>query len=571
MGTDAGVFNQPPPLEDYNVYGADAVLREAVEREGAGSAAGCLLDAGRVAGSAEAIEWGFQANRNPPQLRTHDRFGHRIDEVEFHPAWHRLLGEAVQRGMHAAPWADPGPAPHVTRAAAFLIWSQVESGVGCPVSMTYAAVPALRAQPELARVWEPLLTSCVYDPGLRPAAAKAGVLCGMAMTERQGGSDVRANTTVAVPAGGGRNGPRGPRGAGGADLEYRITGHKWFCSAPMCDAFLVLAQVPAGLSCFLLPRVLPDGGRNAFFIQRLKDKLGNRSNASAEVELHGAHAWMVGDEGAGVRTIVEMVNCTRLDCILGTAALMRQAVAQATHHAAHRSAFGRRLAGQPLMRNVLADLALESEAATTLAMRLAGACDRSSNAGRDADAHEAALKRIGTALGKYWVCKRGPAVTGEAMECLGGNGYVEEAITPRLYREAPLNSIWEGAGNVNALDVLRAMTRSPETVEAFTGEVARAAGADRRLDTFAAALRSELGVLARGDLGDAALGARRLAERMALALQGALLVRHAPPAVADAFCASRLEGDRGAAFGTLPASVDMGAIVDRHTPVLPGE
>ena len=566
MGTGDGVFNQPPPLEDYNVYGADAVLREAVEREGAGWAAALLLDVGRVAGSAKAIEWGFQANRNPPELRTHDRFGHRIDEVEFHPAWHRLLEGAVRRGMHAAPWADHRSGAHVARAAAFLVWSQVDSGVGCPVSMTYAAVPALRVQPELAAVWEPLLTACTYDPGLRPPAGKAGALCGMAMTERQGGSDVRANTTEAVPAQG-----------GGPGQEYLLTGHKWFCSAPMCDAFLVLAQAPAGLSCFLLPRVLPDGTRNAFFIQRLKDKLGNRSNASAEIELHETHAWLIGDEGEGVRTIVEMVNCTRLDCIAGTAALMRQGVAQATHHAAHRSAFGRRLAEQPLMRNVLADLAIESEAATTLAMRLAGACDRSSD-GRTlqiapersagaagADEHEAAFKRLGTALGKYWVTKRGPALAGEAIECLGGNGYVEEAITPRLYREAPLNSIWEGSGNVNALDVLRAMTRSPETVEAFVAEVGKAAGADRRLDAFTAGLRSELRTLAQ-DAGSAAAHARRLAERMTLALQGALLVRYAPPAVADAFCASRLGGDWGVAFGTLPAGVDMAAIIDRHTP-----
>jgi putative acyl-CoA dehydrogenase len=584
IGTASEVFNQPPPLEGYNVYEADAVLGEAVEREGAGWAVPSLVDVGRVAGSAEAIEWGFQANRHPPELRTHDRFGHRIDEVAFHPAWHRLLREAVERGMHAAPWADPAPGAHVARAAAFLMWSQVESGVGCPVSMTYAAVPALRTQPELARAWEPLLASCTYDSGLRPPLGKEGVLCGMAMTERQGGSDVRANTTTAVPAGGG-----GPGG------EYLVTGHKWFCSAPMCDAFLVLAQAPGGLSCFLLPRVLPDGGRNAFYIQRLKDKLGNRSNASSEVEFDGAHAWMVGEEGQGVRTIVEMVNCTRLDCILGTAALMRQAVAQATHHAAHRSAFGRCLADQPLMRNVLADLAVESEAATTLAMRLAGACDRSaggtssspgpadpartaglpgpgSHAGSgdgDGDGHEAALKRIGTALGKYWVCKRGPALTAEALECLGGNGYVEEAITPRLYREAPLNSIWEGSGNVNALDVLRATTRSPETVEAFFAEVDRSAGADRRLDAFAVDLRTEVHAAlgdAAGAVGSAA--ARRLAERMALALQGALLVRHAPPAVADAFCASRLAGDWGIALGTLPLTIDTKTIVDRHTPAL---
>jgi putative acyl-CoA dehydrogenase len=535
------VFNQPPPLEGYNLYDSDPALADGVEREGAAWSVSELVDLGTVAGSAEAIAWGFQANASPPTLHSHDRFGNRIDEVEFHPSWHRLLEAAVSRGMHASPWADPRRGAHVARAAAFYLWSQVESGVGCPVSMTYAAVPALRVQPDLDALWEPLLTSRRYDPGLRPPASKSGLLCGMAMTERQGGSDVRANTTLAQPAGGG---------------EFRLTGHKWFCSAPMCDIFLVLAQAPNGLSCFLLPRVLDDGTRNGFRIQRLKDKLGNRSNASSELELDNAVAWLVGEEGRGVATIVEMVNYTRLDCVLGSAALMRQAVAQASHHAAHRSAFGRRLADQPLMQNVLADLALESEAATTMMLRLAHACDNVAD-----DQHEALIKRIGTAVGKYWVCKRGPAVAAEALECLGGNGYVEESIMPRLYRETPLNSIWEGSGNVNALDVLRAMTRSPETLEAYFTELDRAAGSDPRLDTTATALGNEL-----RHPDNAEGGARRLVERMALALQGALLVRHAPDYVADAFCASRLGGDWGIAFGTLPSGTRLEEIIQRHTP-----
>jgi len=529
--------NQPPPLEEYNLYEADRALCEGVAREGAPGSAGRLPDVGLLAGTPEAIAWGFQANSHPPVLRSHDRYGTRIDEVEFHPAWHRLLEVAVSEGMHAAPWVEGEPGAHVRRAATFFLWSQVDSGVGCPVSMTYASVPALRVQPGLAAAWEPLLASRRYDPG---------VLVGMAMTERQGGSDVRANTTSAAPA-----------GAGGPGGEYRLTGHKWFCSAPMSDAFLVLAQAPRGLSCFLLPRVLDDGSRNAFHIERLKDKLGNRSNASAEVELAGAVAWMVGEEGRGVATILEMVNHTRLDCVIGTAALMRQAVAQATHHAAHRRAFGRKLADQPLMGNVLADLAVESEAATVLMLRLAHACDHAG-----ADEHEERIRRVGTAAGKYWVCKRGPLATAEALECLGGNGYVEESIAPRLYREAPVNSIWEGSGNVNALDALRALQKAPATAEALFAEVGRAAGADRRLDAYAAGLRREL-----GRPEEAELRARRLVEGMALALQGALLVRHAPAAVADAFCASRLGGDWGYAFGTLPARVDVRAIMARHTPL----
>jgi putative acyl-CoA dehydrogenase len=416
--------------------------------------------------------------------------------------------------------------------------AQVEAGHGCPISMTHAAVPALRAQHDLAVEWEPLLTAPVYDPGLRPAREKRGALCGMAMTEKQGGSDVRANTTVARAVG---------------DGEYELTGHKWFCSAPMCDAFLVLAQAEGGLSCFLLPRMLPDGTRNALRIQRLKDKLGDRSNASSEIELHSAWARLLGEEGRGVAAIIEMVNYTRLDCVLGTAAAMRAAVEQATHHAAHRSAFGKRLIEQPLMQNVLADLCVESEAATLTALRLAGAYDRG----------EAAFARLATAVAKYWVCKRGPDHAAEALECLGGNGYVEESGMPRLYRQQPLQSIWEGSGNVICLDVLRALRRTPETLDAFLEECREAAGAERRLDRWMATV--ERGLRSGDDLETRA---RRLVEQMGLALQASLLLRHGSPAVADAFCASRLGDDRGLAYGTLPPGLDAAAIVERHRPRL---
>ncbi len=536
----AEALNQPPPLVDYNLFEADAPLREALEREGAGWAHDWVSELGRLAGTEEAIAWGFQANSNPPQLRTHDRFGNRIDEVEFHPAWHRLMEVAIGHGLHALPWREPRPGAHTARAAGFYVWSQVEGGHGCPVSMTYAALPALRKQPDLAAEWEPLMTTLDYDPGLRPHETKRGVLFGMAMTEKQGGSDVRANTTRATPTAGG---------------EYQLTGHKWFCSAPMCDAFLVLAQAPGGLSCFLLPRVLPDGTRNAFHIQRLKDKLGNRSNASSEIELDGAIAWLVGEEGKGVRTIIEMVNHTRLDCIIGSASLMRQAVAQATHHAAHRSAFGRPLIDQPLMLNVLADLAIESEATTVLMMRLAGALDRG------ADSKEARFRRLALAVSKYWACKRAIPLVSEALECLGGNGYVEESIMPRLYREAPLNSTWEGSGNVNALDVLRAMVREPESVTAFIDEVDAARGTDSRLDRSVVELKKEL---SNGAAVEA--GARRVVEHLAMTLEGSLLVRYGDAAVADAFCASRLGGDWGHSFGTLPQGLELASIVQRHRP-----
>ena len=526
------VVNQPPPFAGHDLA-ADPALLEAVDREGAGWAVDELHRLGRLGGTAEAQRWADEANRYEPRLVSHDRYGHRIDEVEFHPSWHQLMTVAVEAGLAASPWADTRPGAHVARAAGLFTWSQVEAGHSCPISMTYAVVPALRNSP-LAAAYEPLLVSRAYDPGLRAPLTKRGLLAGMGMTEKQGGSDVRANTTVAVEAG---------------DGSYRLRGHKWFTSAPMCDLFLVLAQAPAGLSCFLVPRVLPDGERNTFRIQRLKDKLGNRSNASSEPEFDDTVAWLVGEEGQGVRTIIEMVAMTRLDCVTGSAAGMRAALAQAIHHTRHRRAFGALLADQPLMRNVLADLALESEAATVLAMRLAGAVDRG----------ESAFRRLAIAVGKYWVCKRQPGVVGEALECLGGNGYVEESTMPRLYRDAPLNSIWEGSGNVQALDAIRTMRRDPESVEAFLAETALAAGADRRLDEAAAGLKSLL-------VAPDPAQARRVLERMALVLQGSLLVRHAPAATADAFCAGRLGGDQGQAYGTLPPGVDTAALIERAAP-----
>ncbi len=538
------VTNQVPALTGYDVA-ADPALVDAVIREGAGGHLDELHRLGRLAGGEQAQRWGEEANRYPPVLRTHDRYGHRVDEVDFHPAWHALLEVAVGAGLAGGCWADPRPGAHVARAAGVLVWSTVEAGHICPVSMTYAAVPALRTTPELAKVFEPLLTSRVYDFGLRPPATKRGLLAGMGMTEKQGGSDVRTNTTTATPA---------------ADGSWRLRGHKWFTSAPMSDLFLILAQAPAGLSCFLVPRVLPDGTRNPFHIQRLKDKLGNRSNASAEPEFDGTVGWLVGPEGRGIPTIIEMVALTRLDCALGSAAGMRAALIQAAHHARHRMAFGDRLIEKALMRNVLADLALESEAALTLAVRVAGAVDR---AVRD-DEGERAARRLLTPLAKYWLGKRQPAMVAEALECLGGNGYVEDSGLPRLYREAPLNGIWEGAGNVTALDVLRALSREPHTREAYEAEIRPALGADPRLDAAWTALAREL-----TDTDQAELRARRLVERMALVVQGALLVRHAPTAVADAFCAARLAGDAGLAFGTLPAGLDLGAVLDRIPPTDP--
>jgi putative acyl-CoA dehydrogenase len=545
------VFNQPPPLTGHDVA-ADPALLAAVDREGAGWAAPELHTLGQLAGDAQTQEHARLANEHPPVLRTHDRSGHRVDEVEFHPAWHSLLGTAVSHGLHAAPWAAARDGAHVARAAKFYVWSQAEAGHGCPVSMTYAAVPALRNAPGLASTFEPLLAACHYDPGLRPPAGKQGLLSGMAMTEKQGGSDVRANTTRAEPA---------AAGAG----AHAITGHKWFCSAPMSDLFLVLAQGPAGLTCYLLPRVLPGGERNAFFIQRLKDKLGNRSNASAEVEFDRALAWQVGEAGRGIATIIEMVSATRLDCVIGSAAGMRAGAVAAVHHASHRQAFGKDLAAQPLMTCVLADLALESEAAAVLAMRLAGAADRAARG----DERERALLRLALPAAKFWVCKRASAHAAEALECLGGNGYVEESGLPRLYREAPLNSIWEGSGNVTALDVLRALAKTPGAADALLAELELAGGGDRRLDQTTVSLGRQLAGLSSMTSLEAQHEARRPAGQIAVALQAALLVRHAPASVADAFCATRLAGQPGgpaAPFGTLPAGLDLPALIERCQP-----
>jgi putative acyl-CoA dehydrogenase len=540
-----GVANQPPPLADYDLFSSDAGLADAVAIEGAGWASAGLHAFGKRLGQAETLAQGDLANRNPPILHAFDRYGRRRDTVEFHPSWHRLMTMAVEQGLHSAPWAEPRAGAHVARAAGVYLMCQVEAGVQCPVTMTYGAVPALKRQPEIAAEWLPRLYSRSYDPGFRPAAEKTGALIGMGMTEKQGGSDLRANITRAEPVAG-----RGPGQA------YRLTGHKWFFSAPMCDAFLVLTQTAAGPSCLFLPRWTPDGAVNAIHIQRLKDKLGNRSNASSEVEFDGALGWLIGDEGRGIPTIIEMANYTRLDCALGTAGLMRRALAEAAHHAAHRTAFQRKLIDQPLMRNVIADMAVEAEAAMRLSVRLARAYDRPD------DASEAGFARLVTPAAKYWICKRGPMLAGEAMEVLGGNGYVEESPMPRLYREMPVNSIWEGSGNVMCLDVLRAVSRSPEGLAAVIAELRTALGGDARYDRYCLSLSDDLagGAFQEGQ-------ARRLAERLVLALQGALLIKYATAAVADAFCASRLDGNAGGAFGTLPAGVDAGLIARQAVPL----
>jgi putative acyl-CoA dehydrogenase len=547
------VFNQAPPLVDVDVFASNLPLVEAVEREGAGWVSERASALGRLVGGAPQQEWGRLANENRPVLHTHDRYGNRIDEVEFHPAWHQLMKLGVEHELHSLPWTSEESFAHTARAAMYMTAMQAEAGFACPITMTFAVVPALRAQPELAAEWEPLVTAASYDPRSIPASEKGSAIAGMAMTEKQGGSDVRANTTVATPLSGG----------GGAGGEYEIVGHKWFCSAPMSDVFLVLAQTEEGLSCFLLPRILPDGARNAFHIQRLKDKLGNHSNASSEIELHGAWARMVGEPGRGVPTIIEMVGHTRLDCVIGSAAGMRVGVVGATHHAAHRSAFGKKLIDQPLMRNVLADLCLESEATTALAMRLARAYDEAhADAENGEDSSDAQLfKRLATAVGKYWTCKRAPNHAFESLECLGGAGYVEESGMPRLYREAPLASIWEGSGNVMSLDVLRALTRSPRSLEVFVAEVEEAHGADPRLDASVRRLKDQF-----SDPATLEQRARRVVESMALCLQASLLVRHAPAAVSDAFCASRLDGEGGREYGTLPAGVDFEAIIERSRP-----
>ena len=543
------VTNQVPALSDQqtsSLWDGDAVLREAVERHGAGAQAARLAELGELAGSAKARVWGEQAERHHPVLRTHDPRGNRLDEVEYHPAYHQLMRVGVEHGLGGGAWsADPGTGAHVARSAAMLLWSQVDAGHVCPLSMTGAAVPALRADPVLADLWVPRLASTDYDPGLRRAADKAGALAGMGMTEKQGGSDLSGTSTVAVRTAG------GPL-AGGEG--YRLTGHKWFCSAPMSDLFLVLARAGSAtgpLTCFVVPRVLEDGSRNPWHLQRLKDKLGNRSNASSEVELDGTWGVRLGGEGDGLRTILQMVSATRLDCVVGSAATMRAGLVRAVHHARHRTAFGSVLVDTPLMSNVLADLAIESEAATVLGLRLAAAAD----AAAAGDSGEKALLRIGVAVGKYWVCKRSPVALAEALECLGGNGYVEENGMARLFRESPLNSIWEGSGNVIALDVLRALAQHPDSLDAVVAELHAARGASKRLDAVldevSGTIRSAASEMA-ADPASVTGAARWLVERLAVALQASLLVRFSTRKVADAFLATRVERQGGSCLGTLP-------------------
>lgn len=537
------VTNQPPPLENYNLFSSDKVLGEALRREKAGWAAADLDRLGQRLGTAEIIAAGADANRYPPVLKAFDRYGHRIDEVEFHAAWHTLLGLALEFGLHTAPWSSPRDGAHVARAAGTFMLAQIESGVYCPVSMAYASVATLKHAPSIAAEWLPRIYSRRYDPRFRPVSQKTGALIGMAMTENQGGSDLRANVTRAEHY-----------RSSGERHDYKLTGHKWFMSAPMCDAFLMLAQTAAGPTCFLVPRWTPDGTRNAIHIRRLKDKVGNRSNASSEVELDGAHGERIGEEWRGIPTIIEMGNYTRLDCAIGSSGLMRQALAQAIHHAYHRRAFQKFLADQPAMTNVLADLAIESEAATALTMRLARAYD-------DTDEAALAFRRVVTPAAKFWICKRAPAFAAEAMEVLGGNGYVEDFNLARIYREVPVNSIWEGSGNVMCLDVLRALGRSSLALTLIHDEVREAAQEDRRLAAFVAKLRE---AAATAD----EFQARILVRNIVLALQAALLIQHAPNDVADAFCATRLSGESGGAFGLLPPGTNARAIIARAAPVL---
>ncbi|TQC47254.1 DNA alkylation response protein [Rhodococcus sp. WS4] len=543
------VLNQSVPRTDVNEFTLDTVLFEAVSRHDAEWATPELADIGALVGSATFQHDAELANTVIPELKTFDRWGNRIDEVEYHPAYHRIISAAVAHGAHTSAWADPKPGANVARAAAFMMFAQIEPGHSCPISMTNAVIPSLDLQPDVAAIWKPRALSRSYAAEL-DAPGKASAIFGMSMTEKQGGSDVRANTTVATPAG---------RGGPGAD--YLLTGHKWFCSAPMSDAFLVLAQAEGaggeGLSCFLLPRILPDGTRNVFRIQRLKNKLGNKSNASSEIELDGTVGVMVGGPGRGVRTIIEMVARTRLDCVLGSAAGMRQSVAEAVWHARHRSAFGAMLADQPAMTSVLADLALESEAATVTALRLARAHDD------DASEQERSFRRLATAVAKYWICKRGPHHAYEALECLGGNGYTEDFPLARRYREQPVMAVWEGSGNVIALDVLRAMTREPDSVAAFDAEVNLARGSNAVLDAHLDRVRSRLGDLAGLDPAAAQLRARTVVESMALALQASLLVRFSPASVADAFVDARLGPDRTHEYGTLSPAADLQAILSR--------
>ena len=532
------VTNQPPPLEGTNLYLGDLPLKAWLRRYGGSWAEPELRHYGMLAGG-PLMAAGFLANENKPVFRSHDRYGHRIDQIDFHPAYHELMRTAIEHGLVAMPWEGGHRAGHVVRSGLYYLHAQAEAGSGCPLTMTFSGVPALRLQPNIADIWLPKLLARSYDPRNVPISEKAGVTIGMAMTEKQGGTDVRANTTRAYPT-----------GTPGPGHAYELLGHKWFCSAPMCDAFLTLAQTDKGLTCFLLPRHRPDGTRNAFYIQRLKNKLGNAANASSEVEFRGALAWMIGEEGRGVRTIIEMVAMTRFDCMLGSSALMRQALTQAIHHCRHRQVMGKRLVDQPLMQNVLADLALESEAALALTMRMAHALDRLD------DPREQQFARLVTAVGKYWICKRAPAMINEAAECLGGAGYVEESILPRLYREAPVNSTWEGSGNVQCLDVLRAVAKEPEVVDILMHALDDGRG-DARLVALVSRLKAAF-----THADDLPYRARQVTQDMALALQARLLLDAGDAAVSDAFIASRL-GESGRVYGALPRGVDAVGLIDR--------
>lgn len=541
------VLNQVPTLENYNLYTINPILKETVKREGAGWAEERLLTFGKQCGSKEVMQWASQANENTPVLHTHDRYGNRIDEVEFHPAWHQLMALSISNELHCLPWKNQQAGSHVARAALMMMLAETELGHLCPVSMTFSIIPALQTQPDVAAEWMPGILSNQYDQRFIPASQKNGLTCGMAMTEKQGGSDVRANTTTATPI-----------YASGPGKEYTITGHKWFCSAPMSDSFLILAQAPKGLSCFLLPRWTPDGKRNAFYIQRLKDKLGNRSNASSEIEFNHAWARMIGEEGKGISTIIEMVNHTRLDCVIASTGLMHQATLQAIHHCTYRSAFGKKLIDQPLMLNVLADLSLETEAATLLMMRLSRSFDEKNKS------EEAAIfNRIVTPIAKFWICKRTPNLVYEALECHGGNGFVEESIMARIYREAPLYSVWEGSGNVICLDVLRAIRKEPMAIPVLISEFKKAEGVNHQLDLFTKKIISDL---QNPELNE--FEARYLVERMALVLQATLMIQHSPSIVSEVFCASRIGNHSGKVYGSLTGNVDCKAIINRIYPEL---
>ncbi|MCW8125555.1 acyl-CoA dehydrogenase family protein [Microbulbifer halophilus] len=536
------VFNQAPALTGHNLYAGDAALRDAVQHNGGHWAEDDLQRYGEVCGRPEWIERGYDANEFKPLFEPHDRIGNRIDLVRYHPAYHQLMQLALSEGLHSSPWTNPGPGVHVVRAAKYYMHSQVEAGHGCPVTMTFASVPSIRLSKELADEWLPKITARGYDPSNRPHTEKSHLTIGMGMTEKQGGSDVRTNTTTATPVG---------------DGTFELVGHKWFTSAPMCDAFLMLAQTDAGLSCFLVPRWRPDGSKNPIRVQRLKNKAGNVSNASSEIELRGALGWLVGEEGRGVNAIIEMVSTTRFDCMIGSSGGQRQAVVQAIYHASQRSAFGKPLIDQPLMQNVLADLQLEVEGSAAMTMRMARAMDH-----LDSE-HEKMLMRLGAAVGKYWICKRTPHHAYEAMECLGGNGVIENFITARLYRDAPINAIWEGSGNIQALDVLRAITKTPAVINHWFDELADSAGTDPLLDKTVDSLKDQL-----ADMDQIEYRARRLVDQMALAMQAHLLVQGGNSAVAEAFIASRLGAQGAHNTGCLPTGLDVKTLIERGNPLV---